>query len=50
MAVCEVAVRVGGAYCWEWQNANRNRMGMGGIYREIVRPERVVHTEKFDDA
>ena len=25
-------------------------MGMGGVYREIVRPERLVATEKFDDA
>ena len=24
-------------------------MGMGGVYREIVTPERVVSTEKFDD-
>ena len=24
-------------------------MGMGGVYREIVRPERLVATEKFDD-
>ena len=23
---------------------------MGGVFREIVRPERVVATEKFDDA
>ncbi len=25
-------------------------MGMGGVYREIVRPERLVATEKFDEA
>jgi uncharacterized protein YndB with AHSA1/START domain len=24
-------------------------MGMGGIYREIVRPERLVNTEVYDD-
>ena len=24
-------------------------MGMGGVYREIVRPERLVATEKFDE-
>ncbi len=23
-------------------------MGMGGVYREIVPPERIVHTELFD--
>ena len=25
-------------------------MGMGGVYREIVAPERIVATEKFDQA
>ncbi len=25
-------------------------MGMGGVYREIVRPERLVATEKFDES
>ena len=25
-------------------------MGMGGTYREIKRPERIVHTELFDEA
>jgi uncharacterized protein YndB with AHSA1/START domain len=23
-------------------------MGWGGTYREVVRPERIVHTERFD--
>lgn len=25
-------------------------MGMGGVYREIVAPERIVSTEKFDQS
>ena len=25
-------------------------MGMGGVFREVVRPEKLVATEKFDDA
>ena len=25
-------------------------MGMGGVFREVVRPERLVATERFDDA
>jgi uncharacterized protein YndB with AHSA1/START domain len=48
-AVCEVDLRVGGKYRWVWQNADGNTMGMGGEYREIVKPERLVATEKFDD-
>ena len=28
---------------------DRSRNGHGGVYREIVRPERLVATEKFDE-
>jgi len=50
MAVCEVDLKVGGAYRWVWRGPDGNEMGMGGVYREILRPERLVATEKFDDA
>jgi uncharacterized protein YndB with AHSA1/START domain len=49
-AVCEVDLRVGGAYRYVWRGPNGQEMGMGGVFREIVRPERIVSTEKFDDA
>src|SRR4051812_31915389 len=49
-AVCEVDLRVGGAYRYVWRGADGHEMGMGGVFREIVRPERIVATEKFDDA
>jgi uncharacterized protein YndB with AHSA1/START domain len=48
-AVCEVDLRVGGKYRFVWRGKDGNEMGMGGVYREIVRPERIVYTEKFDD-
>jgi uncharacterized protein YndB with AHSA1/START domain len=41
---------VGGAYRFVWRGPTGAEMGMGGIYREIVRPERLVATEKFDEA
>jgi uncharacterized protein YndB with AHSA1/START domain len=47
--VCEVDLRVGGAYRFVWRGPTGVEMGMGGIYREVVRPERLVATEKFDD-
>jgi uncharacterized protein YndB with AHSA1/START domain len=47
--VCEVDLKVGGAYRYVWQGANGEKLAMGGIYREIVRPERIVATEKFDE-
>jgi len=51
MPVCEIDLRVGGAYRYVWRNdSSGSEMGLGGVYREIVVPERVVATEKFDQA
>jgi uncharacterized protein YndB with AHSA1/START domain len=47
--VCEVDLRVGGSYRFEWRNQSGTEMGMGGVYREILPPERIVHTELFDE-
>jgi uncharacterized protein YndB with AHSA1/START domain len=49
MAVCEVDLRVGGAYRYVWRGPDMT-MGMGGLYREVVSPTRLVSTEKFDEA
>lgn len=51
MPVCEIDFRVGGKYRYVWRNDSINtEMGMGGVYREIAAPERIVATEKFDQA
>ena len=50
LEVCEVDLRVGGTYRYVWRNVDGNEMGMGGVYREVVPPERIVATEKFDEA
>jgi uncharacterized protein YndB with AHSA1/START domain len=51
MPVCEIDLRVGGKYRYVWQrDSDGTRMGMGGVYREIVVPERIVATEEFDEA
>ena len=50
LAVCEIDLQVGGSYRYVWRNADGREMGMGGVYREIVRPERIVTTEKFDES
>ena len=47
-AVCESEGKVGGKYRYVWQGPNGEIMGMGGVIREIVPPERMVATEKFD--
>jgi uncharacterized protein YndB with AHSA1/START domain len=49
LAVCEVDLRVGGTFRYVWRKTNGREMGMGGVFREIVRPERMVHNEIFDD-
>ncbi len=49
--VCEIDLRVGGAYRYEWLRASDGyRMGMGGFYKDILAPERIVTTEEFDEA
>jgi uncharacterized protein YndB with AHSA1/START domain len=51
MPVCEIDLKIGGKYRYVWKNdKNGSEMGMGGVYREIVVPERVVATEQFDQA
>ena len=49
MVVCEVDLKVGGAYRFVWRGPDGAELGMGGVYREIVAPERIVATESFDD-
>ncbi|MGH7497879.1 MAG: SRPBCC family protein [Gemmatimonadales bacterium] len=48
--VCEIDLRVGGKYRYVWRGPDGREMGMGGVYREIVRPERIVQTESFDES
>ena len=48
MPVCEIDLRVGGAYRYEWRGPKGECMGISGIFREIVVPCLVVATEKFD--
>ena len=50
MPVCQIDLKVGGAYRYVWRNEDGREMGMGGKYTEIVRPERIVNTELFDEA
>jgi uncharacterized protein YndB with AHSA1/START domain len=50
LAVCEIDLKVGGAYRFVWRGPDGAEMGMGGVYREVAPPERLVSTEKFDEA
>jgi uncharacterized protein YndB with AHSA1/START domain len=49
LVVCEVDLRVGGGFRFVLRGPDGKDMGMRGVYREIVAPERSVHMESFDD-
>ena len=49
-SVCEIDLKVGGAYRFVWSGPGGVQMGVRGVYREVLPPERVVNTEKFDEA
>ena len=48
MPMCEIDLRVGGAYRFVWRNPDGSEFAMNGVYREIVRPDRIVTTQRFD--
>jgi uncharacterized protein YndB with AHSA1/START domain/effector-binding domain-containing protein len=50
MPVCEINLKVGGTYRYVWRKPGVKDMGMGGMFREIVSPVRLVATEKFDES
>jgi uncharacterized protein YndB with AHSA1/START domain len=50
LVVCEIDLRVGGRYRYVWLHEKGTEMGMGGVYRDIVPPERIVQTEAFDQS
>ena len=49
MEVCEVDLTVGGKYRYVWRGPDGVFMGMGGVQREIMPPERIVSTSLFDE-
>jgi uncharacterized protein YndB with AHSA1/START domain len=48
MVHCENDMTVGGAFRHVWHGPGGAEMGMRGVYREVVPPERVVRTERFE--
>lgn len=50
LETCDVDLRVGGGFRFLLCGPNGAKMGMRGMYREIVPPERSVHIESFDDS
>jgi uncharacterized protein YndB with AHSA1/START domain len=48
LTVCEVDLRVGGAWRFVLRGPDGSEMTMRGVYQEIAAPDRTVHTEIFD--
>lgn len=49
MPVCEMDVRVGGKYRWQWRNReDGNKFGFFGTFTEVNGPSNLVHEEYFD--
>lgn len=46
---CEVDLRVGGKWRYVMKGPDNATMGMFGSYRELNRPDGLMHTENFDD-
>ena len=47
MPVCEIDLRPGGSWHFLWRRADGTEMGMRGLYKEVVPPERLVSTESW---
>jgi uncharacterized protein YndB with AHSA1/START domain len=50
LPICEIDLRVGGAYRYVMRSPDGVDSTLQGIYRDIVRPERIVFTERFSMA
>jgi uncharacterized protein YndB with AHSA1/START domain len=49
MPVCEMDVRVGGAYRWRWRSqADGSEFGFHGDFKEVDQPARLVHSQHYD--
>lgn len=48
MPVCEIDARVGGKYRYVWRKTAGEEMGMGGVFKELVEPARIVNTQLFE--
>ena len=48
--ICEIDLRVGGRFRYLWRGPEGAEMGMGGVYREVNPPDRLVTTEVFEQA
>lgn len=49
IAVCNIDFRVGGKYIFCMRALDGQEFWSAGVYKEIVRPEKIVQTDSFSD-
>lgn len=49
LAVCDVDLRVGGSLRYVWHSPKGNEMALSGEFKQVDPPNRLVHTELFDE-
>lgn len=49
MVLCEVELKVDGRYRYVWRGPKEEKLGLGGTFREIAAPDRLVSTEAFEE-
>lgn len=49
MSVCDMDVRVGGKYRWQWKNREDGKQfGFYGAFTDVTAPSQLVHDQYFD--
>jgi uncharacterized protein YndB with AHSA1/START domain len=49
LEICDLDLRVGGAFRFVWRGPGKADVGMYGTYHEVTPPERFVRTEAWED-
>jgi uncharacterized protein YndB with AHSA1/START domain len=49
LEICEIDLRVAGAYRYVFRGPGKKDVGLRGVYREIVPPERLATAETWED-
>lgn len=49
LEICDIDLRVGGAYHVVWRGPGRKDVGSRGVYRELAPPGRLVTSESWED-
>ncbi len=47
-SVCDIDLRVGGKYRYVWTGPEDASMGIGGVFKTILPPEKIINTQLFD--